>query len=61
MNRCILDNTIKIALEKLEMLKRSIVENGIVAFDYFLKMLETKRECIANDVENYLSNAATEG
>ena len=59
----ILDNStsVKIALEKLEIWKKSIVENGITAFDSFLKMLETKQNYVVNYVENYLSNAVTEG
>ena len=59
----ILDNstTVKIALEKLEIWKKLIIENGITAFDSFLKMLDTKQKYIVNYVENYLSNAVTEG
>ena len=59
----ILDNstTVKIALEKLEIWKKSIVENGITAFNSFLKMLETKQDYVVNYVENHLSNAVTEG
>ena len=59
----ILDNSasVKIASEKLEIWKKSIIENGITAFDSFLKMLETKQNYIVNYVENYLSNAVTEG
>jgi len=53
--------SVKIALEKLELWKKSIVENGIKSFDSFLKMLETKQDYVVNYVENHLSNAVTEG
>jgi hypothetical protein len=40
----ILDNstTFKSALDKLELWKKSIAQNGITAFDPFLKMVESK-------------------
>jgi len=59
----ILDNstTFKSALDKLELWKKSIAQNGITAFDPFLKMVESKQEYVLNYVLDHLSNAVTEG
>ena len=42
-------------------MERTIIENGITAFDSFLKMSETKQEDIVNYLESYLSNVVIEG
>jgi transposase len=48
-------------LDKLELWKKSIAQNGITAFDPFLKMVESKQEYVLNYVLDHLSNVVTEG
>jgi len=59
----ILDNSdsVEQALEKLKLWKQSLVENGIKAFDSFVKMLELKQTFVVNYVVDNLSNAVTDG